>query len=423
MKPVSHIPHCGDIFGGGDSCRASTLSDIRHSAASNTSNHDGRSRLSAAEKADESGILIARPGIQLYRPLLDFPKSRLIDTCKVNKVRFVVDKSNFDCKLTKRNTIRWLLQNAKLPRALQEESIVRLSATAAAQDEIRQQKVEKMLAATHLESFDPRSGMLRISTPRNFPFLHDAGERDTARWLFELLQVVVPTSDASLTLQRMGVVVRWMFPSLPGSSSVPFYSTGSTTWAGHGVHIVCGKSGEMWTWRLSRQPLRAFEAPEARFTPAQDSESSSTSQDIWSKWTKWDGRYWIRICTRRPQDIDSLSVHALDPFRLRKWASRSKYKELLHDAAPGGIRFTLPVIVKGQQPRALPTLNLGRLSGPENKNIYQMFHAKYNKAYSMIRDDEEERAYNKVHDNELGWEVRYKDVTKTLRLLGTTKKG
>lgn len=167
MKPANNIPCCENIYGAADGFEASPLSGILAT----------RSNLVSTSKESKSGavsspiakhnhaqfpghVLVSHCGIKIYRPLLSFPKSRLVATCKANGVPFVTDASNFDPKTTKRNAIRWLLSNDRLPMALRQESILRLGTASAKAEEIRRKKVIELLNATQLALLDLRSGRL-----------------------------------------------------------------------------------------------------------------------------------------------------------------------------------------------------------------------------------------------------------------------
>lgn len=70
---------------------------------------------------------IENGGINVYRPLLAFEKSRLIATCKEMDVPWIEDRTNHVPTLTSRNAIRCILKNHKLPEALSIQSLCEVS--------------------------------------------------------------------------------------------------------------------------------------------------------------------------------------------------------------------------------------------------------------------------------------------------------
>jgi hypothetical protein len=231
MKPVSNIPCCDDIYGASDGFGASPLSALWETGSDSLSRAHQPSQQSA-EKLFSSRVPVSHCGIKIYRPLLSFPKSRLMATCKANDVPFVTDASNFDPRTTKRNAIRWLLSNDKLPRAIRQKSILRLGAAAVKDEETRNAKVGELLRATQLASLDLRSGRLVFRAPTNIVQAFDVSEYDAACYIDHMLRLVSPRSQKGRSTSQILQVARWMFPELEVTNLPPSYKPDSQSITG-----------------------------------------------------------------------------------------------------------------------------------------------------------------------------------------------
>lgn len=402
IKPVNGIPCCERIFGASCGFEASSVFNLigNRSITPSTAQESESSTASSPGAGNDSfpaGVLVSHPGIKIYRPLLSFPKSRLIATCTANGVPFVTDPSNFDPKTTTRNAIRWLLSNDKLPMALRQDSVLRLGAASTRLSEVRMKKVEELMNATQLVHFDTRSGRLRLIVPKDIGKAHEASELDAAYYVSRLLSLVSPVRETPRSFLDHIATARWMFPELHvagfSESDEPIGFRSCT--AGDAlVERLPGLSGRF--WQLTRRPLRADEHPESTFSQA-PFYSTGTDRD-WSTWRAWDGRYWIRIRPRDPMDLRHIKIRALRPsdmVQLRAGEERLPPKlqqvlrNALRDAAPGKVRYTLPVLLKGEDLRALPTFNIEFAS----------------------KDTLQDEA------DQIQCEVRYKDITEALQHL------
>ncbi len=404
IKPVNNIPCCESVFGASCSFdEASAVSDLisTKSRRPATDQHSECRSVSPPEADDDSfpgRVLVSGPGLKIYRPLLPFLKSRLIATCAQNGVPFITDPSNFDPKATKRNTIRWLLSNNKLPRALQTESILHLSAASMKLGQARMEKVEALMNATRLLHFDTRSGLVRLIVPSDISNAYEASEQDAAYYVTRLLSLVSPKVEAPRSFLDNINTARWMFPELQVTNPftlnkrlhLPPVTAGDAL-----IERLSSVSGRY--WQLTRRPLRADEYPEIGFSSAPT--YSKWIDRHWSGWSAWDGRFWIRIqvgnlsllehFTLRPlqrQDMEGLRAREEHlPLALER-----KLRRTFRDAAPGKLRYTLPVLVQDGELRALPTLDI-ELPPKDSLQGYV--------------------------PNQLGWQVRYKDVTESLQHL------
>jgi len=406
MKPVHSIPCCRGIFGASDGSETSSLPRLMgHSTPLLTT--ENRDRLSAPSPVIEGGsfpggIHVSHGGIRTYRPLLSFAKSRLIATCEANSIPFVNDPSNFDPKTAPRNAVRWLLSNDKMPRALRQDSIVRLGAAATKLGQSLDKKLTALMNATLLVHFDIRSGRLMVLVPKDITKTYNANEQEASYYVDHLLRLVSPHEEITESAFRRVAIARTMFPELLDAASFKSdrsIDTNSFTVRGVLIEPSQGFSDRLWV--MSRRPFRALEDHQSTFVPA-PFYSKGTDRD-WSRWIAWDARYWIRIRTRNPEDVRNFQVRALRPAdmavlnaeRERLPVQSRQALRTLGGAAPGRTRYTLPVLVKGSQARVLPTFDLEFPS----------------------ESTDEKGAGSAVLTEELQWEVRYKDITDTLQYL------
>ncbi|KAA8565865.1 hypothetical protein EYC84_009681 [Monilinia fructicola] len=115
IKPSSPIPECEGIHGVHESGSPIALSipmpEYKHQKGpprSHSMGHIGRDSPATERPKTMKQLEIESGGITLYRPLLEFPKERLIATCKALGVQWFEDHTNKDPTLTDRNAIRYL---------------------------------------------------------------------------------------------------------------------------------------------------------------------------------------------------------------------------------------------------------------------------------------------------------------------------
>ena len=311
-------------------------------------------------------------GILMFRPFLDYPKSRLVATCKSKEVPYVTDPTNEDPAATSRNTCRHLNSHYTLPRALQRESLLRLAEKAKVYEEDICEKSASVLRRADIV-FDIRSGVLDIRFPRSvYPSIDVM-----ARTLESIIDVVNPLKPDQQRPRgapfQKARIASAMFPQLrktqmelPKPDGPPF-KFGLVTM----TKFEMSKSGRPHlsgtAWQMSRRVpmLREFEICTQFFPQSQGYRAPR--ELVNSEWMLWDGRYWIKLLGIPLQDINGWHVRFLRPDDLvliRKifWTRIGRYatkhlNSLLSTAAPDKIRLTLPVIVDNQgRMRFLPTL-------------------------------------------------------------------
>jgi tRNA(Ile)-lysidine synthase len=402
MKAVNDIPCCQSILGAFDGHDISSLSKPRRTMSTPRfiiqegkiePEHASAAPPVVQRSSFSDSILMSNPGVKICRPLLSFDKPRLIKTCEINGVPYVNDPSNLDPKTTNRNAIRYLLSNNKMPKALRQESILGLAAASARLLEARSETLIKLIKATQLIRVDLRSGRLVVLVPEDITRTYDATEPQAALYVSRLLRLISPSQQKSY--MQHTTLARWIFPELLKAthSTLNCLHRPSSCTAGNVlVERLDGPPGRL--LELTRRPFKAGEDPIQGFVPAPFYYKGSDRD--WSKWSVWDSRYWFRIRTRDPEEVRRFSIRALRVSDLRKLNNtdaqvctdlQRRLKTVLHEAAPGMLRYRLPVLMKGDDLRALPTLDIGLPVTPSSPSLA----------------------------DELQWEARYINVSETLK--------
>ena len=151
MLPVANIPECRGVFGVHES---SKRSDRMPQDDATESQIGGRH-----EQLDfQTG------GVQVGRPLLQFSKERLVATCEAQIVPYVEDETNFDQTLTRRNAIRHVYYQNRLPEALSKPALLSFGARCAERNARHAAMAEEIFnsSTVHLET---RSGSLTVELP------------------------------------------------------------------------------------------------------------------------------------------------------------------------------------------------------------------------------------------------------------------
>ncbi|KAJ5677975.1 uncharacterized protein N7477_003608 [Penicillium maclennaniae] len=354
--------------------------------------------LSLQPPFSSSPLLTATGGIFLCRPLLSFPKARLVQTCRENKIPFVSDPTNFDPTLTTRNTIRHLLSKNAPPRALQSASILSLIETG---QEILQKTndlSDEMLASRcRILDFNPRAGNLAIE-------IKDAAAQDRksrALDLKMLSSVVRRVTDLisaapahNYALNRYDPFVPNLFPNARDIDTWNKYLRDRKPFTVGGVLFsplkpkskmnpatatpeLLASLPSMNIWGLSRAPYMRNRKPIIEF-----------KEDTW---TLWDYRHWLRF-TLKPELTSNLQTTAglKPPILVVRPFEKSDLDRILHEdgtlagerhgrvapaaadvwkyindilalEADGPARFTIPVLTLEESSLSEPTETPERL--------------------------------------------------------------
>ena len=306
---------------------------------------------------DDGRVHLAQHGLSLVRPFLGYSKARLQATCESLGVQYFTDETNLDPTSTRRNTIRHLLINHRLPYALQRTSLIerlaRIKEKVSTCGETYRIALWRLLK---ISNFDTRSGSLLIY----FPEQSDLGSVEdafasVAYVLTELLDAVSPKPRGTIVVSAAIVkrVIDGLYQQKVSEGVV-------TTFAG----LLLEYSSR--TLQLSREPIRSTERSILTKTFVAAIQEPYIHEQ-WSKWLFWDNRYWLRIRIKPTENANEFSVRAYTEAdvvsvynRLRKMSGNAlkMFKDAVESAAPRRTKFTLPVITKGGIIVAFPTLNM-----------------------------------------------------------------
>ncbi|MCJ1386841.1 hypothetical protein MMC17_009969 [Xylographa soralifera] len=363
MQQSADIPECWGIHG---LCRSGGCGHKTDYSPCRSVN----SRATSNITFDTRSIQNECGGISLYRPLLSFAKERLIATCLAEGVEWVEDKTNQDPTVTTRNTARQLLISGRLPVALQKPSMIALAKSAHSRVVELEKSAERLLYTCDILSFDNRVGSLVVLFSKEMTSFDVFGlcTRDEIRrreiehlssvgiLLRRLMELVSPletvrlqslqavatavcaSKDMSLGLTAGGV--RFQRSELAASDlgGRPWQFSSTSTSKDNRPYSRRDTSDKQNIWTLSRQPYHSNTLPSTILV---------LKQQATKNFVLWDGRFWIHLQNDTPYDI------CVRPLRWSDLADQLSPKfskanrdlgAILRKAAPGRIRWTLPVI-------------------------------------------------------------------------------
>lgn len=385
IPEVAHIPECHGIYGVAESGGVLEVAD-------SVAKHNAYNRLMYANQGYWHHFLrVTDGGVYLFRPLLEYPKSRLVATCDDKKIPYVHDKTNFDPTLTPRNAIRHLLATNELPRALQKPSMLSLIEKSRQKAKELESLSKQLFKNFIIYRHDAPMGTLLVgfpdlSKPEDVSTEIENKARDNeyaqAIALRNLLDVIAPDEGKTASLDKVGQAAKKVFNPIRTIKDGKLYGRNPFTLGGMKFETVqVGKMGSN-NWLLSRQPFKGdMPSPANDFTIHLPSDAKKSD---WTEWQLWDNRYWIRFQaevfdkhglapkrTLNPHTKDTLDIRVraleeTDIVNLRTTLSKPKYprgegaegvlqlnylNNTLKSRAPGKIRFTLPIVCQADNPQ------------------------------------------------------------------------
>ncbi|ODM17968.1 hypothetical protein SI65_06756 [Aspergillus cristatus] len=357
IPQVARIPECHGIYGVAESGEAVTLSSTKM-----------RTRVSRG--------VIASGGISICRPLLSFPKAKLLDICREHDVPFVNDPTNFDPTLTPRNAIRSLVSGNRLPRALTTPSI--LSLIQASQDLLKDSidLSNEILRHCKLIDLNLTSGTMAIQFPPS-PSAQPAGTIPTRRstknqdqrnhqiqavTLRRITELVSPFPENHFPLRSFENFTERVFqpPSTEEPKRQPFTLGGVMFQPSQRELADAGDSGD--TWFLSRQPFMRnrlptldFDIPVLPVIKQQEQHIHYSDRYEYTPWKLWDNRYWFRLAI-------TPSTPSLSPPTTTKANDENGNEEILLT------ENTLPVTIRSLQQSDLCHLREYPSSSPSSSS-------------------------------------------------------
>ena len=378
----TNIPECWGMYGVHQSGGIVDVPDSRDGAY--RGDHVSMTKNGTSVRGSRS-LGCEQGGVRIYRPLLSFSKARIRLTCQVYGIEWAEDTTNSDVTRTMRNAIRPLLATQRLPRALSKDRLLALHLHADRRTKDIHRRGYELFKHTDLLMFDIRSGCLAVRLPR--PLDDSLGLMDLLRRIF---QIVSP--EERISLSDMDTALDYMFRGASGTRGKR-KDQKNVHWkfSSSGVVAACREmpletsSNEVvprrldpnFIWVLSREPIRRFKEAESIPIVAMSDEippkpqsgiehsylmAQRENDSSWSAWELWDGRFWIRVSNRTGQALKIRVFSKCDWLPLKRKLPGEVLKSLrltMAAAAPGAVRYTLPVIATASQPGevlAFPTL-------------------------------------------------------------------
>lgn len=314
--------------------------------------------------------LIERPftGVSLYRPLLSFPKSRILATCSAYKIAYVDDRTNHDPMFATRNAIRYL-RKLNLPQALQSRRLLAL------QDRASQyvNKVDKS-AKSLLQNVYKLRLYSETATVELVTKLPPNAAQDVS-WQYLMartIEMVAPLSNNSFPAHLAA-------PKLHDISQAETCDIGSITRTVTSKAMIHTEQfdNRIRRFLVHRQPFdtRDIENKSLSFHLDKSTEESQIPGLASSQCLLWDGRFWIRISCADQDQVTRISIrpyleqdlkHVKEVLLARKLYA--KFKRRLssvmpaqdssgqNNPLPNFVRHTLPVLVYNDRVIAFPTV-------------------------------------------------------------------
>ncbi|OJJ81325.1 tRNA lysidine(34) synthetase [Aspergillus glaucus CBS 516.65] len=290
---VARIPECHGIYGVAESGEAVGL----------------------LERRGVSRGVVASGGLSICRPLLSFPKARLLDTCHEHDIPYVDDPTNFDPTLTPRNAIRILVSENRLPRALAPPSI--LSLIQASQDLLKDtiNLSNEILRHCNLIDLNLTSGTMIIQFPP-LTSAQPAGTIPTRRTtknqdqrnrqiqavtLRRITELVSPFPENHFPLRSFENFTERVFQPSTETPKGQAFTLGGIMFQPFQRELADhGDAGD--AWFLSRQPFMRnrlpaldFDTPVPPVTNQQEQHIQPSDKYDHTPWKLWDNRYWFRF--------------------------------------------------------------------------------------------------------------------------------
>jgi tRNA(Ile)-lysidine synthase len=373
---------------------------------------------------------VERGGVQILRPLLSFPKSRLIATCHSHGMAWAEDKSNQDQTLTPRNAIRHVFQTHQLPAALSPKSLIAIADKMKRRVDHLKKRVEELMRSLDFK-LDIQTGSLSVRFPVASALLgrpilseQDKNEaKNTAYMFLERVAGFVSFQDNPPTNKLSGIVSA-IWPEFadhngdgitcpsPLAASLCAFGIWWRRWDAVPTHLAPQLSDQRLNsmdWLLSRQPPEKHELGPSGLRlefppPPATVPLVSTANIPQPKWHLYD-RWWIQV-ENLTRD-HTVVLRFLTNDELRKARHRSapksqivKNKDLLIESDRyQNIKIFIDLIKPTSLSRHLPGLFLVSPDGEEELFALPTLGAK-----AILPN---ERPYP---DPPCTWDIRYKKI-------------
>jgi tRNA(Ile)-lysidine synthase len=342
-------------------------------------------------------FLVARGGVVVHRPLLDFTKAELIAICKEHQVKWHEDATNADKTLTIRNTIRHVLQTDALPSALNSESLRNLAASKGRHYQSCAHAAQAMFDDCRVQ-LDMRTGYVTFMFK---PEIQNrlASEPNPHFVAALLMRKLLSLSEdrENLPLQELWRSVKYTFPYLFGDEQIKDTSIniGDVTLGKDMIISGSPEGASLEDWGTSRTSphchtrYKVFPRPVAKpekytqtYSSAEVPIHNALQKPRGERTKLFQGRWWIRL------SLDNTKVPAGTSFFVRFFnredlveirrtdaglPSLEVLEKIFKSGLPQQCRFTIPAIAVRYQAKgkdgsmqttetlyALPTLGWQR---------------------------------------------------------------
>jgi tRNA(Ile)-lysidine synthetase-like protein len=224
------------------------------------------------------------PNVFVYRPLLEYKKSQLIETCTKNHIPWFEDVTNQDHGLTKRNFFRYLM-NVYIPnnpdlQVISKESL-HLSFQQVAWFSKRvidlTQQLQALLETENLITRVDSNASLTIQFPRRI--IVDGNTLVVSRFLFNYIYPISAVKHYHWAYAR---IEKHLYPKILqflNSTELKIRLTYLN------LQFDISKSLNYVTVSISRQPILRHENFDIKYI----------SNETWGDWVLFDRRFWLRL--------------------------------------------------------------------------------------------------------------------------------
>ncbi|OAP57240.1 tRNA(Ile)-lysidine synthetase [Fonsecaea erecta] len=389
MSQYSTIPCCEDIRGANEVKEYTNSTQWLHLVGSQVN----RETVSSNAINYGKNVTPSAPGgLRIYRPLLPFPKSAIIDFCNTNRIPHVQDTTNYDPTLTLRNAVRYMRSHYVLPKALQGPSILELRQSSCRSVASLVARGEQILQGLRVLAFDLRSGRMTVQVLSAFVSSCESDPEAGAFALARLTSVVSPQSrddgqtlvprhnleqfldknrshsQERVTIQQ--VLLEKVDTKLNASKQSCTFSPKIKRQSDFGRNSA-DEGGTVWT--LSRPPMRLTEltlttrgfSPRPRPSRVGNEGANLTARakltkkhrqaELWSEWILWDHRYWVRVRTENAKALSQVHIRAYTESDVQRVHARllntsSELQSILAEAGPVSVFPTLNITVDKGDP-------------------------------------------------------------------------
>lgn len=366
MKRDCEIPECHGIHGVHESGALDTTKDHAVSASPQVLQRKQDTR----RKRFQPKINLATEmgGVRVYRPLLGFTKSRLIDTCTAAKMEWFEDHTNKDPTITMRNAIRHMYSTYAMPTALKPLSMLSLSEKFEKKHDHLQKVADSLFEAAN-KLFMTRSGTMIIKFP-DLRFLESSLSPDDLKLVASLLlrqAISFVTPQEHARLQSLHGSVRRVFPEILKDiepSEPVIFTVSGVQFKPMPPSTSHQESEARREWYLSRQLYSSAgsDRPDIDLSTYDVSHRDGS----WTPWMLYDGRFWFRIQKNPCTPLTLRPLQKEDMVDFKKGLGRFdqlRFKDILRQVAPADVRWTLPAIAHKEWNGkeivvALPTVDL-----------------------------------------------------------------